>query len=132
MIPCSLFIFLAAYKAGAQNNSTPEAKPIKAEEALKPAAKNSTVADNKELAKPVVVLPLQQAATPSTVVTKEPVIPNPFDQKTLELRPNPYKGVEPKNMDRPKASTVTVLKNTDPIQLPVQPAPPVKEMKPKE
>ena len=116
------FTFLAC-NAAAQSNTGPEAKPLDAVNTLKSTGKNATISDIKETLKPI-TLPLQKVEDPKVAAPSKPI---PAEQKPVEMSPNLYKKVEPANIDRPKPTTLTGLKSTDPIQLPVQPAQPKKE-----
>ena len=121
-ITCSTFFLLASFNAGAQNNAAPaikpEAKIVTDNNTANPDAKKVTTPAIKEPAKPK-VLPLQKSEPPKQdVVTDQSKANNP-ELKGIEVAPNTKKGIEPKNIDRPKASTLsTDQKKVEPVVMP--------------
>jgi hypothetical protein len=118
---CAAFFLLASFSAGAQTKSAagtnPEAKLVADDNNVKGAGKNSTTREIKGETKPK-TLPLQKAEPPKQMVSTDPSKDNVAELKGVEVSANTKKGIEPKNIDRPKTSTINTSKKVDPVVMP--------------
>ena len=108
---------LAVSNAHAQNAAIPLAKPLSDETTPKP-VKKSTAAEIK-LSPPAVPLQKLQPAPQTLVLTEQPKVNPPAPEfKGVAVGPETQKGMAPKNIDRPKGSTLEPLKKVEPVTMP--------------
>ena len=111
---CFVVFLLASATVVAQTNTPtnnrPQAKVASDDNILKPAAKNIMV-NVKEVAK-VKTLPFQKAEQPAQSVVSAPPNENTTALKAVSINVNAQKINEPKNIDRPKTSTLQIQNNT--------------------
>ena len=114
----SIFFLTVSLQATAQNNTAPQKPEAKIVTANQPAptATNKTNNNNeKQLAAKPIVLPLQKAEQPKTDQT----VPASTPELTgVSVGANTQKGLTPKNIDRPKTSTLTTAKAAEPVTMP--------------